>query len=158
MRAKAVYVLGFFPRLKANLKGVLHNLKAYRTQTLGSSGFCSETHVFVFRSARSHSRVTIMPSSATKNPTEHEQRRRWKLTWECCNNEHLSAEGTAYNGRQHHPPACGGPSGQDDLLDISVVFQNIPIRGVVGVIFLESPNMGRIPQTLKLSHPAQPSV
>lgn len=65
---------------------------------------------------------------------------------------------TAHNGRQRWPPSCGGPSGPDDLLDISVVFQNIPIHGVVGVIFLESPNMGRIPQTLKLSHPAQPSV
>ena len=56
-------------------------------------------------------------------------------------------------GRQHHPPLCGGPCGQDDSLDLSVVFWNIPIHGVVGVIFLESPNMGRIPQTLKLSHP-----
>lgn len=69
-----------------------------------------------------------------------------------------ATEDTAYNGRQRWPPSCGGPSGQDDLLDISVVFQNIPIHGAVGVIFLESPNMGRIPQTLKLSHPAQPSV
>lgn len=73
-------------------------------------------------------------------------------------NGYLSTEDTAHRGRQHHPPLCGGPSGQDDLLDISVAFWNIPIHGVVGVIFLESPNMGRIPQTLKLSHPAQPSV
>lgn len=66
---------------------------------------------------------------------------------------------TQYTGEDSiTPPLCGGPGGQGDLLDISVVFWNIPIRGVVGVIFLESPNMGRIPQTLKLSHPAQPSV
>lgn len=73
-------------------------------------------------------------------------------------NGYLSTEDTVHRGRQHHPPLCGGPSGQDDLLDISVAFWNIPIHGVVGVIFLESPNMGRIPQALKLSHPAQPSV
>lgn len=69
-------------------------------------------------------------------------------------NGHLSTEGTAHRGRQHHPPACGGHCGQDDLLNLSVIFWNIPIHGAVGVIFLESPNMGRIPQTLKLSHPA----
>lgn len=69
-------------------------------------------------------------------------------------NGHLSTKGTAHRGRQHHPPACGGHCGQDDLLNLSVIFWNIPIHGAVGVIFLESPNMGRIPQTLKLSHPA----
>lgn len=68
-------------------------------------------------------------------------------------NGYLSAENTVHRGRQHHPPLCGGLSGQDELLDVSVVFWNIPIHGVVGVIFLESPNMGHIPQTLKLSHP-----
>lgn len=68
---------------------------------------------------------------------------------------YLSTENIVHRGRQPHPPPlCGGPCGQDDLLDLSVVFWNIPIHGVVGVIFLESPNMGRIPQTLKLSHPA----
>lgn len=67
-------------------------------------------------------------------------------------------EDASHNGTQRRPPSRGGPSGQDDLLEISVVFQNIPIQGAVGVIFLESPNMGRIPQTLKLSHLAQPSV
>ncbi len=66
-----------------------------------------------------------------------------------------------YVGRTQHtgddsftPLLSDGPCGQDDLLNLSVVFWNIPIHGVVGVIFLESPNMGRIPQTLKLSHPA----
>lgn len=67
-------------------------------------------------------------------------------------NGHLSTEDTVHIGRQHHPPLCGGPCGQDDLLNLSLVFWNIPIHGVVGLIFLESPNMGRIPQTLKLSH------
>lgn len=57
-------------------------------------------------------------------------------------------------GRRTSPPTVWWSSGQDDLLDHSVVFWNIPIHGAVGVIFLESPNMGRIPQTLKLSHPA----
>lgn len=69
-------------------------------------------------------------------------------------NGYFSAENTVYSGRQHHPLLCGGLCGWDDLLDVSVVFWNIPIHGVVGVIFLESPNMGHIPQTLKLSHPA----
>lgn len=62
--------------------------------------------------------------------------------------------GHSTQGKTASPPLCSGPCGQDDLLDLSVVFWNIPIDGVVGVIFLETPNMGRIPQTLKLSHPA----
>lgn len=69
-------------------------------------------------------------------------------------NGYVSTENTVHRGRRHQPPLCGDPCGQDDLQDLSVVFWNIPIVGVVGVIFLESPNMGRIPQTLKLSHPA----
>lgn len=69
-------------------------------------------------------------------------------------NGHLSTQGPAHRGGRHHPPACGGHRGPGALLNLSVIFWNIPIHGAVGGIFLESPNMGRIPQTLKLSHPA----
>lgn len=40
------------------------------------------------------------------------------------------------------PLLCRGLCGQKYLLDLSVVFRNIPIHGGLGVIFLESPNMG----------------
>lgn len=65
---------------------------------------------------------------------------------------HLRTQCKRKEGITH--PLCDGLRGWDDLLDVSVVFWNIPIHGVVGVIFLESPNMGHIPQTLKLSYPA----
>lgn len=112
--------------------------------------------MFVFRSAHSHSTIIIMPSSATggkkKDPSGTWAEEKVKVYWR----KQLRTLHTM--GGSVGLRCVAAPSGQDDLLDIPAVFQNIPIDGAVGVIFLESPNMGRIPQTLKLSHPAQPSV
>lgn len=126
--------------------------------------YCDRTHLVVFKSDHSRGRwVTIMLSSEPLKTLWSMGKREGesfaRITRVCWQNPqrfewvyHLRSQCTREEHITH--PLCGGLCGQDDLLDISVVFWNIPIHGVVGMIFLESPNMGHIPQTLKLSHPA----
>lgn len=119
--------------------------------------------MFVFRSDHSRSRwVTIMPSSMPLKSHVQMGGGKENVTLKTSGvlAEHkvlrmgMSQQRTQYTGEDGITPHC---------VLVNVVrmtcrnflwsFWNIPIVGVVGVIFLESPNMGRIPQTLKLSHP-----